>query len=117
IYSSARESSGPGVPSGLYPPASPSETGSFCAVEIVWKFIPNIAGVPTWRVPEWSMPSISLTIAATLVVSYSMVSALSVVQSLPDVSATLLISGANRRAGPVRTRDQQRRGHIRQRLD
>jgi hypothetical protein len=30
-------------------------------VERVWKFIPKIADVPTWRVPEWSRPSISLT--------------------------------------------------------
>ena len=60
-----------------------SEAGSFSAVDTVWKFMPKIAGVPTCCVPEWSKPSISFRTAATLMLSYSWVSALSVVQSSP----------------------------------
>jgi hypothetical protein len=75
--------------------------GSFWPVDTVWKFIPNTAGVPTRCVPEWSRPSISFRTAATLKLSYSWVSALSVVQSSPAASATLLISGVNRSRIPV----------------
>ena len=98
---SARVSSGPGVPALVYPPVSPSDVGSFSAVETVWKFIPKTAGVPTFSAPEWSRPSISFRTAATLNESYSAVSALSVVQSSPAASATLLISGVKRSSMPV----------------
>ena len=40
--------------------------GIFCATETVWKFMPKIAGVPTWVLPEWSRPSISFRMAWTL---------------------------------------------------
>ncbi len=59
--SSASLSSGPGVivpgrypPSSTGPPMTASDESSFSAVEIVWKFIPKIAGVPTLWVPLWS---------------------------------------------------------------
>ncbi|MEP6816217.1 MAG: hypothetical protein ABI873_11775 [Marmoricola sp.] len=40
-YARAPRSSGPGVvPEASYPPAWPSEVGSFSAVETDWKFIP-----------------------------------------------------------------------------
>ena len=67
--------------------------GSFWAVETVWKFMPKMAGTPTWRWPLWSKPLISFRIACTLYESYCMVRALSVVQSPPLEVATLLISG------------------------
>ena len=35
--------------------------------------MPKIAGVPTWRLPEWSNPLISLRMAATLVLSSGIV--------------------------------------------
>ena len=104
---SARVSSGPGIrPPARYPPVSPSDLGSFCAVEIVWKFMPKIAGVPTWCVRLWSNPSISFRIACTLYPSYAMVAALSVVQSLPAPyveagSAWLLISGVKKSSTPL----------------
>ena len=45
-------------------------------METDWKFSPNTAGVPTRWVWAWSQPSISLRTAATLVPSYTWVSAL-----------------------------------------
>jgi len=32
----------------------PAESGSFCAVDTDWKFIPKTAGTPTWVVRLWS---------------------------------------------------------------
>ena len=46
-----------------------------------WKFIPKMPGTASALVPEWSLPSISLTTACTLYPSYCWVAALSVVQS------------------------------------
>ena len=85
MYRSARRSSGPGDAGArqVAPPVRPSEVGSFSAVETVWKFIPKMAGTPACFVPLWSRPSISLRIAVTLNESYSIVAALSEVQSSP----------------------------------
>jgi hypothetical protein len=38
---------------GRSPPARPSDVGSFSAVETVWRFIPKIAGTPTFWVRLW----------------------------------------------------------------
>ena len=41
-------------PAGQVAAGQAVEVGSFSAVETVWKFIPKIAGTPTWCVPLWS---------------------------------------------------------------
>ena len=56
MYSSARRSNGPGVVRARFSSRRSGHriSGSFSAVETVWKFIPKIAGTPTFVVRLWS---------------------------------------------------------------